>query len=376
MGMVPAVAACRGQERHDRRGAGAARGRPGRRARRLGPAPLRLHGCSPTWAPTCCASTARRRLRGPADDVLAAAGARLAVDLKDPARRGRAAARRAAPTCSSRRCGPGVAERLGVGPGRCAARNPRLVYARMTGWGQDGPLAPRVGHDLNYLALTGGLHRRDRRARPQAGPAAQPGRRLRRRLDVPRDRRARRARRAGDERLGPGRRRRDGRRRQPRCWHDVGRCGRAGSGGTSAAATCSTAARRSTTPTPAPTAGGWRSARSSRSSGPLVVAGLGLQDLPGQYDDRLAASCAALHGDLRSPAPATSGRRSSPAPDACVTPVLTLGEAPAGAHLAARGTLAVDGTTVRPAPAPRFGRTPGAVVPPPGAEDLLARWLS
>ena len=52
---------------------------------------------------------------------------------------------------------PGVAERLGVGPDACLARNPRLVYGRMTGWGQDGPLAPRAGHDLNYAGLTGAL---------------------------------------------------------------------------------------------------------------------------------------------------------------------------------------------------------------------------
>ena len=53
---------------------------------------------------------------------------------------------------------PGVAERLGLGPDQCLARNPRLIYGRMTGWGQDGPLAQAAGHDLNYVALTGALH--------------------------------------------------------------------------------------------------------------------------------------------------------------------------------------------------------------------------
>lgn len=53
---------------------------------------------------------------------------------------------------------PGVAERLGLGPDACLALNPRLVYARMTGWGQDGPLAMEAGHDINYLALTGALY--------------------------------------------------------------------------------------------------------------------------------------------------------------------------------------------------------------------------
>ncbi|MCU1588563.1 MAG: mcr, partial [Frankiales bacterium] len=52
---------------------------------------------------------------------------------------------------------PGVAERLGVGPDACLARNPRLVYARMTGWGQDGPWAQQVGHDINYAGLVGAL---------------------------------------------------------------------------------------------------------------------------------------------------------------------------------------------------------------------------
>ena len=53
---------------------------------------------------------------------------------------------------------PGVMERLGLGPEICLARNPRLVYGRMTGWGQTGPLAPTAGHDINYLALSGALH--------------------------------------------------------------------------------------------------------------------------------------------------------------------------------------------------------------------------
>jgi alpha-methylacyl-CoA racemase len=52
---------------------------------------------------------------------------------------------------------PGVAERLGIGPEPCLERNPRLVYGRMTGWGQDGPLASAAGHDINYIALAGAL---------------------------------------------------------------------------------------------------------------------------------------------------------------------------------------------------------------------------
>ena len=53
---------------------------------------------------------------------------------------------------------PGVTERLGVGPDVCALRNPKLVYGRMTGWGQEGPLAQSAGHDINYISITGALH--------------------------------------------------------------------------------------------------------------------------------------------------------------------------------------------------------------------------
>lgn len=53
---------------------------------------------------------------------------------------------------------PGVMERLGLGPDMCCPRNERLIYGRMTGWGQDGPLAPRAGHDINYIAVSGALH--------------------------------------------------------------------------------------------------------------------------------------------------------------------------------------------------------------------------
>ncbi|GAB2843619.1 CaiB/BaiF CoA-transferase family protein [Actinocorallia aurea] len=65
---------------------------------------------------------------------------------------------------------PGAVERLGLGPEECLARNPRLVYGRMTGWGQDGPLASAAGHDLNYLALSGGLHALGERGRGPVPP--------------------------------------------------------------------------------------------------------------------------------------------------------------------------------------------------------------
>ncbi|WP_116367295.1 CaiB/BaiF CoA transferase family protein [Parahaliea mediterranea] len=65
---------------------------------------------------------------------------------------------------------PGVAERLGLGPEPCMARNPGLVYGRITGWGQSGPLAQSAGHDINYIALSGALHAIGRAGEPPLPP--------------------------------------------------------------------------------------------------------------------------------------------------------------------------------------------------------------
>ncbi len=94
----------------------------------------------------------------------------IAVNLKDP--RGVEAVLRLAERCDILIEGfrPGVTEKLGLGPHVCRARNPRLVYGRMTGWGQTGPLAHAAGHDLNYIALTGALHAMGPRDRPPAPP--------------------------------------------------------------------------------------------------------------------------------------------------------------------------------------------------------------
>jgi alpha-methylacyl-CoA racemase len=90
----------------------------------------------------------------------------VALDLKDPA--GVATLLRLCESANALIEGfrPGVAERLGIGPGPCRERNPRLVYGRMTGWGQDGPLAQTAGHDINYIALAGALHGIGPRDRP------------------------------------------------------------------------------------------------------------------------------------------------------------------------------------------------------------------
>jgi alpha-methylacyl-CoA racemase len=94
----------------------------------------------------------------PRHDVNGRGRRSLALDLKSPA--GRDAVLRLIATADVLVEGfrPGVTESLGLGPADCQARNPRLVYGRMTGYGQTGPLAGAAGHDINYIALTGVLH--------------------------------------------------------------------------------------------------------------------------------------------------------------------------------------------------------------------------
>lgn len=93
----------------------------------------------------------------PSLDLLARGRRSVVLDLKSPA--GLAALLRLVDGADALIEGfrPGVAERLGFGPDVCLERNPRLVFGRMTGWGQDGPVAPRAGHDINYIALAGAL---------------------------------------------------------------------------------------------------------------------------------------------------------------------------------------------------------------------------
>ncbi len=91
-------------------------------------------------------------------DLKAAAGKALALNLVDQA------------DALIEGFRPGVTERLGLGPQECLARNPRLVYGRVTGWGQDGALAQAAGHDINYIALVGALHAFGQRGGPPTPP--------------------------------------------------------------------------------------------------------------------------------------------------------------------------------------------------------------
>ncbi len=94
----------------------------------------------------------------PADDVNARGRRSVALDLKQPAGRDAALRLVAGADVLVEGFRPGVMEKLGLGPEPCLATNPGLVYGRMTGFGQQGPLAARAGHDLNYVALTGLLN--------------------------------------------------------------------------------------------------------------------------------------------------------------------------------------------------------------------------
>jgi alpha-methylacyl-CoA racemase len=94
---------------------------------------------------------------GGKDDPLRRGKTVVALDLKRPEAVEEAMRRIARADALIEGARPGVMERLGLGPAECAERNPRLVYGRMTGWGQGGPLSKAAGHDINYLALTGVL---------------------------------------------------------------------------------------------------------------------------------------------------------------------------------------------------------------------------
>ncbi|WP_311208979.1 MULTISPECIES: CaiB/BaiF CoA-transferase family protein [unclassified Aeromicrobium] len=97
------------------------------------------------------------QLTTPEQDLLGRGRPSVALDLKDP--RGVETVLRLVESADVLLEGfrPGVTERLGIGPDACLARNPALVYGRMTGWGQDGPLSQTAGHDMNYIAVAGAL---------------------------------------------------------------------------------------------------------------------------------------------------------------------------------------------------------------------------
>jgi len=258
---------------------------------------------------------------------------------------------------------PGVAERLGVGPAECLARNPRLVYGRMTGWGQQGPLAPRVGHDINYIGLTGALAAVGEAGRKPVPP-----------LNLVAD-------------FGGG-----------AMFLVLGVLAalveRAGSGrGQVVDAAMVDGVTSLLTLFYGLRAGGqWQDERGSNAldggapfydtyecaDGRYVAVGalepqfwaalvdtLGLADVPGQLDVARWPELRARLAEVFATRSRDEWATVFAEVDACVTPVLTLGEAAGHPHLAARGTVVEHGGVRQPAPAPRFSRTPGALGAPP-----------
>jgi alpha-methylacyl-CoA racemase len=274
---------------------------------------------------------------------------------------------------------PGVAERLGIGPDTCLSRNPRLVYGRMTGWGQEGPYASMSGHDINYIALSGALSAFGRAGDPPVPP-----------LNL-----------IGD--FGGG--------GMLMAYGIV--CGllevqRSGEGQVIDAAMVDGSALLATFIYGMRAMGAWQDERGTNildtgawfyevyetadgeyvSFGSLEpqfyaelirLTGLADESLPEQMDrttwpamkDRLAAVIKTRTRE--------DWCRIMDGTDVCFAPVLGMGETPSHPHIRHRATFVDVAGVAQPAPAPRFSRTPGAItMPPPHAGqhtvEVLTDW--
>jgi alpha-methylacyl-CoA racemase len=315
----------------------------------------------------------------PSLDLLSRGRRSLAVDLKQP--EGLELVLRLVERADGLLEGfrPGVMERLGLAPDVCLARNPRLVYGRMTGWGQEGPLADAAGHDINYIALAGALGAIGRRGQAPVPP-----------LNL-----------VGD--FGGG--------GMLLAFGMV--CAllereRSGRGQVVDAAMVDGAAALMTIFFGARASGWWKDERGTnmldtgahfydvyetKDGGYVSIGsiepqfygellervGLAGETLPAQMDrsgwaglkERLAAVfrtrtrdewCTLLEGT-----------------DVCFAPVLSMGEAPEHPHNRARGTFVEVAGTVQPAPAPRFGRSKPEIARPPAwpgqhTDEALRDW--
>ena len=268
---------------------------------------------------------------------------------------------------------PGTCERLGIGPQDCEQVNPRLIFARMTGWGQDGPLATTAGHDINYLSQTGVLNAIGYRDRPPVAPlnlvADFGGGSMLVLLGIVAALYERET-----LRPGPGDRRRDGRRGQ-----------RAGAGDVDVEVDGRLADERESflLDGSAPyyrtyeTADGKYMAVGSIEPQffAQLLAGLGLaaDEVPAQSDKARTRRCSGSSPSASRARPATSGRRSSPAPTRASRRCSAGPRPPPSEHLRARRTIVDVGGTPQAAPAPRFSRTPAGPIGTPPQERHTAR---
>ncbi len=275
---------------------------------------------------------------------------------------------------------PGVMERLGLGPDEALKRNPKLIYGRMTGWGQTGPLAQAAGHDLNYIALSGALHAMGRKDDAPAPP-----------LNL-----------VGD--YGGG-----------SLYLAMGVCAalfeatRSGKGQVIDAAITDGAASLMSVIYGLRASGIWSDERDNN----LLDGGAPFYDVYetsdgkfvtiGSLEPQFYALLLEKTGLGADPAfamqmnkpewPAMSEKVAAviktktrdewtalmEGTDVCFAPVLSMAEAPDHAHNVARGTFVEVGGLKQPAPAPRFSRTPAAVQGPPGGTGeetakILADW--
>jgi alpha-methylacyl-CoA racemase len=274
---------------------------------------------------------------------------------------------------------PGVAERLGIGPDDCRARNPKLVYGRMTGWGQDGPYAQAAGHDINYIALAGALDGIGRRGEAPVPP-----------LNL-----------VGD--FGGG-----------GMFLAFGvvcallEAARSGEGQIVDAAMVDGSATLMTMFHSMRAMGFWNEERGTNlldtgahfydvyecSDGKFVsvgsiepqfyaelmrLSGLEGQDLPHQMDRTKWPEAKARVAEVFKSKTRDEWCALMEHTDVCFAPVLSLSEAPQHPHNVHRGTFTEVAGVVQPAPAPRFSRTPGEIARPPAhagqhTDEALADW--
>ncbi|WP_090354561.1 CaiB/BaiF CoA transferase family protein [Mycolicibacterium fluoranthenivorans] len=263
---------------------------------------------------------------------------------------------------------PGTCERLGIGPAECAQRNPRLIFVRITGWGQDGPLAHTAGHDINYLSQTGALSAIGYRDRPPVAP-----------LNLVAD-------------FGGG-----------SMLALVGIVAalyereRSGAGQVLDAAMVDGVSLLAQMMWTMKATGALRDERESflldggapfyrvyetSDAGHMAVGaiepqffahlltGLGLraEEVPGQHERDRYDEMRAVFTERFARRTRAEWTEIFAGTDACVTPVLTWGEAASNAHVRARSTLIETHDMIQAAPAPRFSRTPaGPVGAPPSS---------